>query len=154
MTRKQMLMLVVAVVAVSLLAKKAYAASDFDMEKLLDVIKQIESGGNNKAVNQKSGARGAYQFMPATWKDIWSRISKNPEYLDFNLAFDEQVSRKAARTYFGWMAKYLTSKGLMSLDNLAAAYNAGPTNVIKYKGIPPFKETQDYVVKMRKLMGV
>jgi soluble lytic murein transglycosylase-like protein len=155
MTRNQILALVA--VGAAVVAAKAYAGTtvtDFDMEKLLDVIRQIESGGNANAVNQKSGARGPYQFMAVTWKDVWERILKTPENADFDLAFNETYSRQAAKAYFGWMATYLKKKSLYSLDNLAAAYNSGPTNVIKYRGVPPFKETKDYVAKMRKLMGV
>jgi hypothetical protein len=59
---------------------------------LLDNLRQIESGGNPKAVNPKTGALGAYQFMPATARAL------NAQGYRFN-PMDEAQSRDAADYY-------------------------------------------------------
>lgn len=89
-----------------------------------------ESGFNPKAKNPKSGATGIGQFMPATAKGMGFIAGKDP-LLDIRMA-----------------AKYM--KGKLKMYNgdyrlALASYNAGSGNVAKYGGVPPFKETQDYV---------
>jgi len=53
-------------------------------------------------------------------------------------------------------AKYLSNllkKYDGDIDKTLAAYNAGPGNVAKYGGVPPFKETQNYVSKIKSILG-
>ena len=41
-----------------------------NLDTLLDAISFVESSDNPKAVNKRTGARGAYQFLPIAWKDV------------------------------------------------------------------------------------
>jgi hypothetical protein len=80
------------------------------------------------------GAFGLTQVMPDTAKDL----GIYPAYYD-----DPMLQLDGGARYF------LTQLNTFGSVPLAlAAYNAGPGNVTKYGGIPPFKETQDYVVRI------
>lgn len=80
------------------------------------------------------GAFGLTQVMPDTAKDL----GIYPAYYD-----DPMLQLDGGARYF------LTQLNTFGSVPLAlAAYNAGPGNVSKYGGIPPFKETQDYVVRI------
>lgn len=101
---------------------------------LLAAVAQTESAGNTKA-RSHVGALGLMQFMPATARSL------NVDPLDPKSAIDG-----AARLLKSHM------KTFGSTDLALAAYNAGPGNVRKYGGIPPFTETQNYVKKINSLM--
>lgn len=97
-----------------------------------------ESGFNPKAKNPKSGATGIGQFMPATAKGMGFTAGVDP-LLDIRMA-----------------AKYM--KGKLKMYNgdyrlALASYNAGSGNVAKYGGVPPFKETQNYVNSIMAMAG-
>jgi len=80
------------------------------------------------------GAFGLTQVMPDTARDL----GIYPAYYD-----DPMLQLDGGARYF------LTQLNKFGSVPLAlAAYNAGPGNVSKYGGIPPFKETQDYVVRI------
>lgn len=113
--------------------------SSVSMSDLLDALRNQESGGNSRAVS-KVGARGAYQFMPATWN----------QYGQGGDPFDPVAGRRAA-------GNYLTDlyKKLGSVELALAGYNAGANAVIKngYQ-IPPYKETQNYVKSIFSMLGL
>jgi hypothetical protein len=102
---------------------------------LLDAVRHVESRGNPKAVSP-AGARGPYQFMPATAKQ-------------YGLAdpHDEPTARQAAARYLTDLSKQFGG----DVDKALLAYNWGPGNVARYlkTGGPMPVEAQQYVGKVR-----
>jgi tape measure domain-containing protein len=93
-------------------------------------IAQQESGFNQLA-KSAVGARGVMQLMPGTAEQLG---------VNFN---DLNDNIKGGVMYLAQQEKQFKSLRLA-----AAAYNAGPGNVQKFGGVPPFKETQNYVVSV------
>jgi Transglycosylase SLT domain len=102
---------------------------------LLDAVRHVESRGNPKAVSP-AGARGPYQFMPATARQ-------------YGLAdpHDEPSARQAAARYLTDLSKQFGG----DVDKALLAYNWGPGNVARYlkTGGPMPVEAQQYVGKVR-----
>lgn len=104
--------------------------------ELLKAIGKAESDFRVDAVS-KSGAQGIMQLMP-----------KTAEYLGVTDSFDPEQNIMGGTKYI----KELLDKYDGDTKLALAAYNAGMNNVKKYGGIPPFEETQNYVVKVTKYM--
>jgi soluble lytic murein transglycosylase-like protein len=100
--------------------------------RLLTAIARRESAFNENAVS-RAGAVGIMQLMPATAHVLGVNVYDTRE----NIFGAARYLRKLLDTYHG------------DLDLTLAAYNAGPGAVLKYGGVPPYRETQAYVKTVR-----
>lgn len=107
------------------------AAHDIDADLLASVMK-AESGGQVRAIS-RTGARGLMQLMPATASQMGVHDAFRP---------DQNIAGGTA---------YLDELLTRYRDNIAlalAAYNAGPAAVDHYHGVPPYRETKEYVARV------
>lgn len=109
------------------------AASKYGVDaKFLKAIAKCESDFSPECTSS-SGAMGIMQLMPQTAASLGVTNAYDPY----------QNIMGGARYISEKLAQYNGDKSLA-----LAAYNAGSGNVAKYGGIPPFKETQNYVAKV------
>ncbi len=110
--------------------ERAARANSLDPALLVSVIK-AESNGDANAVSS-AGAKGLMQLIDSTAADQGVKRVFDPR---------ENISGGAR-----YLRELLDRFGDTKLA--LAAYNAGPSNVIKYRGVPPFEETRSYVNKV------
>lgn len=116
------------------LISEASESHGVDKDLIAAVIAQ-ESGGNPRAVS-RAGAKGLMQLMDSTAMDLGVHNSFSPRS---NIMGGTKYLRAMLDKYNG-------------NEQLAlASYNAGPSAVDKYKGIPPYSETQNYVKSVQRL---
>jgi soluble lytic murein transglycosylase-like protein len=113
------------------IVRQASAEQGVDADFLRSVIRQ-ESAGNAQAVSP-AGARGLMQLMPQTASKLGVDDSFSPEQ---NVEGGARYLRQLLERYHGDAVKAL------------AAYNAGPGAVDRYRGVPPYRETQLYVQRV------
>ena len=99
--------------------------------ELLKAVAVAESRMNPGAVS-RAGAKGLMQIMPSTGKTLGVKDLFDPR---------DSIAGGAA-----YLAKQVSRFG--SYEPALAAYNAGPRNVEKFGGIPPFDETRTYVARV------
>jgi soluble lytic murein transglycosylase-like protein len=104
--------------------------------QLVAALIRQESAGNVRAMSHK-GARGLMQLMPATAR----RFGVRKEQL-----FDPQHNLEAGVRYLSWLVDQFPN----DLAKILAAYNAGENAVVRYGGVPPYRETKNYV---RRIFG-
>lgn len=115
-----------------------YAAAMFNIPRDIAHALIMQESGGKQYVKSHKGATGVMQLMPGTAKGLGVTDIKD-----------------AKQNIWGGM-KYLNNmyKQFGTWPLALAAYNAGPAAVAKYKGIPPYKETQNYVKNICKKAGV
>jgi soluble lytic murein transglycosylase-like protein len=123
----------------SLVLSAAASCPGLDPRLLAAQIEQ-ESGWDERA-SSRVGAQGIAQFMPAVWdayavdgdgdgvRDVWNARDAIPSAAHFDCVLMRDVSGVPGDR----------------VRNMLAAYNAGPDQVRRYRGVPPFRETRAYV---------
>ena len=111
-------------------------APEFGLDpKLVLAVIQVESAYQTNAVSS-ANARGLMQLIPATAARFGVRDSFNPS-----------DNIRGGMSYLRWLLRRFNGDVVKSV----AAYNAGEGAVDRYGGIPPFREPQGYVRKIRRL---
>jgi soluble lytic murein transglycosylase-like protein len=114
----------------------AAAATEFGVDpSLLRAVIHAESAFNPNAISDK-GAEGLMQLIPGTASDM-----------GVNNPFDVTQNIRGGAQYLAGLLKQFNGDERMA----TAAYNAGPQNVLKYNGVPPFDETRVYVDRVATL---
>ena len=109
------------------------AAARYGVEEaLIKAVIRVESAFNTRAVSPK-GARGLMQLMPAT-----------ASMLGVRNAFDPRQNIEGGVRHLRGLIDRFGSDLKLAL----AAYNAGEQAVVNYGGVPPYRETRDYVARI------
>lgn len=115
----------------------AEAAERYDLNPaLIKAVMRTESQFNPLALSP-AGARGLMQLMPALANDMGVQN-----------VFDPRDNIMGGAKYL----RQLLDATNGSIPLTLASYNAGPGNVARYNGIPPFRETRNYVKKITALL--
>jgi soluble lytic murein transglycosylase-like protein len=105
---------------------------------LIAAVIRAESNGLPRAVSRK-GARGLMQLMPGTARRLGVKS-----------AFDPRENIRAGAAYLAELAERF---GETNADLILAAYNAGEHAVEEHGGVPPYRETREYVRRVLALWG-
>jgi soluble lytic murein transglycosylase-like protein len=100
--------------------------------RLVRAVVQVESGYNSRALSNK-GAMGLMQLMPGTARQF-----------SVSDAYDPDQNLRAGTSYLRSLLDSFQGR----LEHALAGYNAGPGAVAKYRGVPPYRETKDYLERV------
>lgn len=124
-----------------------YGAEIFETAKrhelsptLVAAVVRAESAYDPQAVS-RAGARGLMQLMPATGR----RYGLQPHQL-----FEPARNLEAGTRYLSWLLDRFDG----DLDLALAGYNAGEGTVDRYGGVPPYRETQNYIKRIYRFLGI
>lgn len=113
------------------------AAGIYDLDpNLIHAVMQAESAFHPYAVS-RAGAEGLMQLMPEL-----------SDEMGVNNAFDPRENIMGGVRYLKRLMDYYDD----NLDLVLASYNAGPGNVERYGGVPPFQETRNYVKTIKDIL--
>ena len=113
-------------------------AHEFDVDaSLISAVIKAESDFDPTVVSHK-GATGLMQLMPATATRFGVDDPRDPVQ-----------NMRAGVEYLAWLLDRFDG----SVELALAGYNAGEGNVKKYGGVPPFRETRDYIRKISGYLG-
>jgi soluble lytic murein transglycosylase-like protein len=129
---------------VAIPANEAYAeiiqeaATTYDVDpNLIHAVMQAESAFHPYAVS-RAGAEGLMQLMPVLSSEM-----------GVDDAFDPRENIMGGVRYLKRLLDYHHG----NLDLALASYNAGPGNVERYGGVPPFRETRNYVKTIKQILA-
>jgi soluble lytic murein transglycosylase-like protein len=100
--------------------------------RLVRAVVQVESGYNSRALSNK-GAMGLMQLMPGT-----------AQLFSVSDPYDPDQNLRAGTSYL----KRLLDSFQGRIEHALAGYNAGPGAVEKYRGVPPYRETKEYLERV------
>jgi soluble lytic murein transglycosylase-like protein len=108
--------------------------------RLVAAVARAESAWNPRAVSRK-GARGLMQLMPSTGQRFGVRRAE---------LFDIEKNLDAGSRYLAWLVERFDGR----LEHVLAAYNAGEGTVERYGGVPPYRETREYIRRIYGYLGL
>jgi soluble lytic murein transglycosylase-like protein len=121
-------------------------SDEYQLDPRLVIAMIVAESGFDPDCVSKTGATGLGQLMPETAAGLGVTDAFDPQQ---NIAAAVHILSGHVQTYGG-----AAPCGVVPLNTLLltmAAYNAGPGAVKKYGGVPPFKETQNYVRRVNRL---
>ena len=128
---------------------QAYAEATPAQRKLIDLIRRLspEYGVNPKlalAVAHTESRLNPGAISPRNAQGLMQLIPETSERFNVRKPFDPEQNVRGGLAYLRWLLAYYEGSVPLTL----AAYNSGEGTVDRYRGIPPYAETRDYVTRI------